>query len=406
MKILVLNSGSSSLKYQIINTDDGQCLVKGLVEKIGMVDSSIKQKRFDGDEIIIKEEIISHATAIARMQQLIIDKKHGVLMSIKEIDAVGHRVVHGGEAFSQSVMIDDRVMDAIEKYSEIAPLHNPYNLRGIQAAKKELPDVPQVAVFDTAFHQTLPEHAYVYPIPYVFYDKHKIRKYGFHGTSHYYVSRRAAEICKMDIEELNIITCHIGNGASITAVQKGKSIETSLGFSTIAGVMMGTRSGNMDPDVILKIMDKEDLTVDQAESLLTKHSGLLGVSGISSDMREIVKAASNDNKRAKLALKMFSYRIRNYIASYAAVLGGPDIIVFTAGIGENVPLIRKNALEGLEFMGIELDDEKNEKTLGTEGFISTEQSRVDVIVIPTNEELVIANDTERIVNGAIDKSAL
>lgn len=405
MKILVLNSGSSSLKYQIINTDDGQCLVKGLVEKIGMVDSSIKQKRFDGDEIIIKEEIISHATAIARMQQLIIDKKHGVLMSIKEINAVGHRVVHGGEAFSQSVMIDDRVMDAIEKYSEIAPLHNPYNLRGIQAAKKELPDVPQVAVFDTAFHQTLPEHAYVYPIPYVFYDKHKIRKYGFHGTSHYYVSRRAAEICKMDIEELNIITCHIGNGASITAVQKGKSIETSLGFSTIAGVMMGTRSGNMDPDVILKIMDKEDLTVDQAESLLTKHSGLLGVSGISSDMREIVKAASNDNKRAKLALKMFSYRIRNYIASYAAVLGGPDIIVFTAGIGENVPIIRKNALEGLEFMGIELDDEKNEKTLGTEGFISTEQSRVDVIVIPTNEELVIANDTERIVNDAIDKSA-
>lgn len=399
MKILVLNSGSSSLKYQIINTDDGQCMVKGLVEKIGMVDSSIKQKRFDGDEIVIKGEIISHTTAIAQMQQLIMDKKHGVLMSIKEIDAVGHRVVHGGEKFSQSVLIDDKVMEAIEQYAEIAPLHNPYNLKGIHAAKKELPDVPQVAVFDTAFHQTLPEHAYIYPIPYLFYDKHKIRKYGFHGTSHYYVSQRAAQITGQSVEKLNIITCHIGNGASIAAVQNGKSIDTSLGFSTIAGVMMGTRSGNLDPDVILKIMDKEDLTIAQAESLLTKHSGLLGVSGISSDMREIIKAASNDNKRAKLALKMFSYKIRNYIASYAAVLGGPDIIVFTAGIGENVPLMRKHALKGLEFMGIELDNEKNDNTIGIEGHISTEQSRVQVIVVPTNEELVIANDTERIVQS-------
>ncbi len=396
MKILVLNSGSSSLKYQIIDTEKEECLVKGLAEKIGMVDSSIKQKRFDGDEIIVQQEIISHTKAIAQMQNLILDKKHGVLMSINEIDAVGHRVVHGGEKFSASVLIDDTVIDAIEEYSEIAPLHNPYNLKGIYAAMKELPDVPQVAVFDTAFHQSLPEHAYIYPIPYIFYEKHKIRKYGFHGTSHYFVSRRGAEIFGMDIKDTKIITCHIGNGASIAAVEGGRSIDTSLGFSTIAGVMMGTRSGNLDPDVILKIMDKEDLTIEQAESLLTKHSGLMGVSGISSDMREVIKASENNNKRAKLAIKMFAYRIRNYIASYAAVLGGPQMIIFTAGIGENVPLIRELSLEGLEFMGIKLDKEKNEQVRGTEDVISTDDSPVKIYVIPTNEELVIAKDTERI----------
>ena len=335
MKILVINSGSSSLKYQIIDTNGEKCLVRGLVDKIGVVDSSIKQKRFDGEEIVINKEIISHTKAIAEMHNLVLDKKYGVLMSINEIDAVGHRVVHGGEKFSASVLINYEVIDAIEEYSENAPLHNPFNLRGINASIKELPNVPQIAVFDTAFHQTLPEHAYVFPIPYVFYEKHKIRKYGFHGTSHYYVSKRAAEIMNRNIDDFKVITCHIGNGVSITAIKNGKSIDTSLGFSTIAGVMMGTRSGNLDPDVILKIMDREDLTIEQAESLLTKHSGLLGVSGVSSDMREVVKAADNGNKRANLALQMFSYRIRNYIASYSAVLHGHHAIVFTAGGGEN-----------------------------------------------------------------------
>ena len=403
MKILVINSGSSSLKYQIIDTNGEKCLVRGLVDKIGVVDSSIKQKRFDGEEIVINKEIISHTKAIAEMHNLVLDKKYGVLMSINEIDAVGHRVVHGGEKFSASVLIDDEVIDAIEEYSENAPLHNPFNLRGINASIKELPNVPQIAVFDTAFHQTLPEHAYVFPIPYVFYEKHKIRKYGFHGTSHYYVSKRAAEIMNRNIDDFKVITCHIGNGVSITAIKNGKSIDTSLGFSTIAGVMMGTRSGNLDPDVILKIMDREDLTIEQAESLLTKHSGLLGVSGVSSDMREVVKAADNGNKRANLALQMFSYRIRNYIASYSAVLNGPDAIVFTAGVGENEMHIRKKSLKGMEYMGIELDDERNNNCLGKECIISSENSKVTVIVIPTNEELVIAQDVERIVSNMKNK---
>ncbi|MDY6788199.1 MAG: acetate kinase [candidate division WOR-3 bacterium] len=399
MKILVFNSGSSSLKYQIIDTREDKCLLKGLVEKIGMLDSAIKQTRHDGDTITINKEIISHTKAIAQIQKLIVDKKHGVLMSITEIDAVGHRVVHGGEKYSKSVLIDDEVIDAIEKYSEIAPLHNPYNLKGITAAQKVLPDVPQIAVFDTAFHHTLPPEAYIFPIPYTFYEKHKIRKYGFHGTSHFFVSQKAAEMLKRDINDFNVITCHLGNGASITAVKNGKSIDTTLGFSTIAGIMMGTRSGNFDPDVILKIMDKEDLTIDQAESMLTKHSGLLGVSGISSDMREITKAAENHNERAMLAINMFCYKIKKQIAAYAGALGSVDAIVFTAGIGENVQHVREKCCRGLEFMDAHIDKEKNDACASQQMDISTDQSGVRILVIPTNEELVIAMDVEKIVTN-------
>ena len=400
MKILVLNSGSSSLKYQVIDTSKQDSLVRGLVDRIGMQNSLLKQKRFDNDVVEVSEEIISHSVAIEKVLELIIDKQHGVLMRINEIDAVGHRVVHGGEKFSRSVLINDRVIKAIEEYSEIAPLHNPYNLRGINAAIRALPDVPQVAVFDTAFHSTLPEEAYMYPIPYVFYEKYKIRRYGFHGTSHYYVSKRAAEILGRNPADFSVITCHLGNGASVTAVKNGKSIETSLGFSTIAGVMMGTRCGDFDPAVILNIMEKEDLTIEQAVSLLTKHSGLLGVSGVSSDMREVQNAAKNGNKKAQLALKMFSYIIKKYIGSYSAVLGGADAIVFTAGIGENVANVREWAVDNLGYMGVEIDKEKNDSCIGKEMIVSKDSSKVKIIVIPTNEELVIAEDVVKVMEEA------
>ncbi|MGE3062470.1 MAG: acetate/propionate family kinase [bacterium] len=397
MKILVLNSGSSSLKYQVIDTSKQDSLVRGLVDRIGMPNSILKQKRFDGDVVEVQEEIISHSVAIEKVLELIMDKQHGVLMRINEINAVGHRVVHGGEKFSRSVLINDRVIKAIEEYSDIAPLHNPYNLRGINASIRALPNVPQVAVFDTAFHATLPEEAFVYPIPYVFYEKYKIRRYGFHGTSHYFVSRRAAEILNRNTNDFSVITCHLGNGASVTAVKNGKSIETSLGFSTIAGVMMGTRCGDFDPAVILNIMEKEDLTIEQAVSLLTKHSGLLGVSGVSSDMREVQNAAKNGNNRAQLALKMFSYIIKKFIGSYSAVLGGADAIVFTAGIGENVPNVREWSVENLGYMGIEMDKEKNDSCIGKEMIVSTDSSKVKILVIPTNEELVIAEDVVKVV---------
>ncbi len=397
MKVLVLNSGSSSLKYQIIDTSSGESLIRGLVDRIGLNLSIIKQKRYDGNVYEVEKEIISHSVAIEMVLKLIVDKQHGVLMSIGEIDAVGHRVVHGGEKFSRSVLIDDNVIKAIEEYSEIAPLHNPYNLRGINAAMKALPSVPQVAVFDTAFHQTLPEIAYIFPIPYIFYEKYKIRRYGFHGTSHYYVSKRSCEILSRNINDFSVITCHLGNGSSISAVKNGKSIETSLGFSTIAGVMMGTRSGDFDPYVILKIMEKEELTIDQAVSLLTKHSGLLGVSGVSSDMREIKNASKNGNRRAELAFKMFCYTIKKFIGAYSAVLEGPDAIVFTAGIGENDPDVRELSLSGMEYMGIKIDKVKNNSCFGKEMVISTDDSKVKVLVIPTNEELVIAEDVVKII---------
>jgi acetate kinase len=403
MKVLVLNSGSSSLKYQIIDTSTGDSLLRGLVDRIGMTKSVIKQKRFDGDVYELEDEIISHSVAIENVLKLIVDKQHGVLMSINEIDAVGHRVVHGGEKFSRSVLINDRVIKAIEEYSEIAPLHNPYNLRGINAAIKALPKVPQVAVFDTAFHQSLPEVAYIYPIPYVFYEKYKIRRYGFHGTSHYYVSKRSCEILDRNINDFSVITCHLGNGCSISAVKNGRSIDTSLGFSTIAGVMMGTRCGDFDPAVILNIMEKEELTIEQATSLLTKHSGLLGVSGVSSDMREVKNAAKNGNKRAELAFQIFCYIVKKFIGAYSVVLEGPDAIVFTAGIGENDPDVRELSLKGMEFMGVKVDREKNHSCIGKEMVISTDDSKVKVLVIPTNEELVIAEDVVKVLEEIEDE---
>ncbi|MEO0237158.1 MAG: acetate kinase [candidate division WOR-3 bacterium] len=403
MKVLVLNSGSSSLKYQIIDTSTGDSLLRGLVDRIGMTSSVIKQKRFDGDVYELEDEIISHSIAIESVLKLIVDKQHGVLMSINEIDAVGHRVVHGGEKFSRSVLINDKVIKAIEEYSEIAPLHNPYNLRGINAAIKALPKVPQVAVFDTAFHQSLPEVAYIYPIPYIFYEKYKIRRYGFHGTSHYYVSKRSCEILERNINNFSVITCHLGNGCSISAVKNGRSIDTSLGFSTIAGVMMGTRCGDFDPAVILNIMEKEELTIEQATSLLTKHSGLLGVSGVSSDMREVKNAAKNGNRRAELAFQMFCYIVKKFIGAYSVVLEGPDAIVFTAGIGENDPDVRELSLKGMEFMGVKVDKEKNHSCIGKEMVISTDDSKVKVLVIPTNEELVIAEDVVKVLEEIEDE---
>lgn len=403
MKVLVLNSGSSSLKYQIIDTSTGDSLLRGLVDRIGMTKSVIKQKRYDGDVYELEDEIISHSVAIENVLKLIVDKQHGVLMSINEIDAVGHRVVHGGEKFSRSVLINDKVIKAIEEYSEIAPLHNPYNLRGINAAIKALPKVPQVAVFDTAFHQSLPEVAYIYPIPYIFYEKYKIRRYGFHGTSHYYVSKRSCEILDRNINDFSVITCHLGNGCSISAVKNGRSIDTSLGFSTIAGVMMGTRCGDFDPAVILNIMEKEELTIEQATSLLTKHSGLLGVSGVSSDMREVKNAAKNGNKRAELAFQMFCYIVKKFIGAYSVVLDGPDAIVFTAGIGENDPDVRELSLKGMDFMGVKVDNEKNHSCIGKEMIISTEDSKVKVLVIPTNEELVIAEDVVKVLEEMEDE---
>ncbi|MEO0233991.1 MAG: acetate kinase [candidate division WOR-3 bacterium] len=403
MKVLVLNSGSSSLKYQIIDTSTGDSLLRGLVDRIGMTSSVIKQKRFDGDVYELEDEIISHSIAIESVLKLIVDKQHGVLMSINEIDAVGHRVVHGGEKFSRSVLINDKVIKAIEEYSEIAPLHNPYNLRGINAAIKALPKVPQVAVFDTAFHQSLPEVAYIYPIPYIFYEKYKIRRYGFHGTSHYYVSKRSCEILDRNINNFSVITCHLGNGCSISAVKNGRSIDTSLGFSTIAGVMMGTRCGDFDPAVILNIMEKEELTIEQATSLLTKHSGLLGVSGVSSDMREVKNAAKNGNRRAELAFQVFCYIVKKFIGAYSVVLEGPDAIVFTAGIGENDPDVRELSLKGMEFMGVKVDKEKNHSCIGKEMVISTDDSKVKVLVIPTNEELVIAEDVVKVLEEIEDE---
>ncbi|MEO0289049.1 MAG: acetate kinase [candidate division WOR-3 bacterium] len=403
MKVLVLNSGSSSLKYQIIDAATGDSLLRGLVDRIGMSSSVIKQKRYDGDVYELEDEIISHSVAIENVLKLIVDKQHGVLMSINEIDAVGHRVVHGGEKFSRSVLINDKVIKAIEEYSEIAPLHNPYNLRGINAAIKALPKVPQVAVFDTAFHQSLPEVAYIYPIPYIFYEKYKIRRYGFHGTSHYYVSKRSCEILDRNINNFSVITCHLGNGCSISAVKNGRSIDTSLGFSTIAGVMMGTRCGDFDPAVILNIMEKEELTLEQATSLLTKHSGLLGVSGVSSDMREVKNAAKNGNKRAELAFQMFCYIVKKFIGAYSVVLEGPDAIVFTAGIGENDPDVRELSLKGMEFMGVKVDKEKNHSCIGKEMVISTDDSKVKVLVIPTNEELVIAEDVVKVLEEIEDE---
>ncbi|MBE7028178.1 MAG: acetate kinase [Ruminococcaceae bacterium] len=394
MKILVLNAGSSSLKYQLIDMDTQAVLAKGLCERIG-IDGILNHSTDACGKLKFEIDMPDHAVAIKAVTDALLSKEHGVISSMGEIGAVGHRVVHGGEYFNSSVVINEDVKKKIEECSALAPLHNPANLTGIRACEKAMPGVPMVAVFDTAFHQTMPSEAFLYPIPYEYYENYKIRKYGFHGTSHYFVSKRAAEIMGKPLEEIKMITLHLGNGSSITAIKDGKSIDTSMGFTPLAGVMMGTRSGLIDPAIIPYIAEKENMTVDEVNDILNKKSGALGISGVSSDFRDIEEAAKGGNKRAQLALDMFEYSVKRYIGLYATVMGGLDAIVFTAGIGENNISLRENLLTGMEFMGITVDSEKN-NVRGKETEITGAGSRVRSFVIPTNEELTIALDTQKL----------
>jgi acetate kinase len=397
MKILVLNCGSSSVKYKLLDMVTNEVLGAGGVEKIGMKGSFLKHIRRDGKKVVLKGEILEHQLAVEYILGVLTSEKHGAIKSLEEINAVGHRVVHGGEKFNSSVLITEEVIHKIVECIDIAPLHNPPNLAGIYAINELLPAVPQVAVFDTAFHQTMPEHAYMYGIPYSLYKKYGIRRYGFHGTSHRYVSKRACEFLGLDYTKTRMITAHIGNGASITAIENGKSVDTSMGFTPIEGLMMGTRSGDVDLGVVTFLMEKEMIGSASVSTLFNKHSGVLGISGISSDMRDIEHAIADGNERAKLALDMYEYRIKKYIGSYAAALGGVDVIVFTGGVGENQTGSREYVCEGLGFMGVKIDNELNAKSHGVEVLLSTPESTVKVVVIPTDEEYMIASDTLEIV---------
>jgi len=400
MKILVLNCGSSSVKYQLVDTETNKALARGTVSRIGMSQSLLLHKPFDYPEVKITKEILDHIVAIENVINLLLSPENGVIKDKSEISAVGHRVVHGGERFSESALITAEVMEMIKECIDIAPLHNPHNIRGINACERILPKIPQVAVFDTAFHQRMPRVAYVYGIPYILYKKYGIRRYGFHGTSHFFVSRRAAELLGKSLLQLKIITCHLGNGASMAAVREGISVDTTMGFTPLEGLLMGTRSGDLDPSIILHVMAREELTLHEANTLLNKHSGMQGISGISSDMKDIIEDCEKGNPSAQLALDVYCYRIKKYIGAYTASMGGLDALVFTAGIGENSPLVREKSCEELKTFGIEIDDQKNEETVGIEGEISSNDSRVKVFAIPTNEELVIASDTRRIVEEA------
>ncbi len=396
MKVLVINAGSSSLKYQLINTDNNDVIAKGLCERIGIEGSKLTHKPAGKAEKVFEEKMTNHADAIKLVLNALLDKECGVISSMSEIEAVGHRVVHGGEYFAGSVIIDDEVKAAIEKCSELAPLHNPANLTGIKACEEVMPGVKQVGVFDTAFHQSMPAKAYIYGLPYSLYEDYKIRKYGFHGTSHKYVAMRAGQMLGKDIKDLKIVTCHLGNGSSVTAVDGGKSVDTSMGFTPLAGTLMGTRSGDIDPAIIPFVMEKKGLNAKEIDKMLNKESGVYGVSGVSSDFRDLDKAASEGNERAKLAREMFVYAIKRYIGYYAAAMGGIDALVFTAGVGENDGVMRKEMTDGLEFMGIKINEEKN-KTRGEEIDISADGARVKTLVIPTNEELMIALETKALV---------
>jgi len=396
MKVIVINCGSSSIKYQLFDMPSEKVIAKGLVDKIGLKGSYIKHTKADNEPVSIEGEILDHQQGIEFLLGIMISKKYGSLKDISDIQAVGHRVVHGAEEFSGSVLIDNDVIEALEKSSELAPLHNPPNLKGIYAMQQLLPDVDQVGVFDTAFHQTMPEHIFLYAIPYVLYERYKIRRYGFHGTSHKFVSARACELLNRDLSTQRIITCHLGNGSSLAAINNGKSYDTSMGMTPTEGLIMGTRTGDLDPGALLYMASKEDTSISYTNILINKFSGLLGISGVSSDMRDLENAAAEGNQRAKLALDMFAYRVKKYIGSYAAALGGVDIIVFTGGIGENDASTRKKILSGLEFMGVKTDPEKA-NVRGKETVISAADSDVKVIVVPTDEELMIARDTFEII---------
>ncbi|MGM1032452.1 MAG: acetate kinase [Bacillota bacterium] len=391
-KVMAINAGSSSLKFQLFEMPSEKVITKGLVERIGLKNSAFTLS-VEGEKVSETVDIPNHEVAVGLLLKKLID--HRIIDSFEEIDGVGHRVVHGGEVFSDSVLITEDVIEEIEKLSELAPLHNPANITGIQAFRRILDDVPAVAVFDTAFHQTMAAGSYLYSLPLEYYEKYGIRKYGFHGTSHKYVSQRAAEMIGRPIEQLRLISCHLGNGASITAIKGGKSIDTSMGFTPLAGVTMGTRSGNIDPALIPYIMEKTGKTADEVLDILNKKSGMLALSGFSSDLRDIQVEADKGNERAELALKVFADRIHKYIGSYSAKMGGVDGIIFTAGIGENSQTIRGRILEGLEFMGVYWDKDLN-RTKGKEAFINTPYSPVKVMVIPTNEEIMIVRDTVKI----------
>ncbi len=396
MKILVINAGSSSLKYQFIDMDSMDVIAKGLCERIG-IDGRLKHTPAGKDTIVLDKDMKNHTDAIGFVIDALTDKEHGVISSMDEISAVGHRVVHGGELFSESVIIDEGVKKSIEECIELAPLHNPANLTGIIACENVIPHAKQVAVFDTAFHQTMPKEAYLYALPYEYYTQHKIRRYGFHGTSHKYVTGRAAELLGKPVEELKLITLHLGNGSSLAAVNGGKSVDTSMGFTPLAGLVMGTRSGDIDPAIVSFIAEKENLSVKEVSDILNKKSGVQGVSGVSSDFRDL-DAAAGENERAKLALDMFSYSLKKFIGQYIAVMNGVDALVFTAGIGENNVELREQIAKELSFFGLSIDTEKN-KIRGKDMDISAPDAKVKTLVIPTNEELMIALDTKRLVEA-------
>ena len=398
MKVLVINAGSSSLKYQLMDTDTRTVLAKGLCERIG-IDGRLTHK-VPAKDLKLEFEIAmpTHAEAIQSVLDALTSAEHGVIRSMSEIDAVGHRVVHGGEKFAASARIDADVMAALEECIPLAPLHNPANITGIKACQAVMPSTPMVAVFDTAFHQTMPAKSYIYALPYEYYEKDKVRRYGFHGTSHRYVSARAAAMLGKPIEELKIITCHLGNGSSVSAIDGGKSVDTSMGFTPLAGLPMGTRSGDLDAGILEYLMKKHGYSIDEMLNILNKKSGVLGISGVSSDFRDLEDAASKGNQQAQLALDSFDYNVKKLIGAYAAAMGGVDAIIFTAGVGENGPDTRANAVAGLEYMGVKLDAEKN-NTRGKEVDVATDDSKVRVLVIPTNEELMIAMDTAAIVKA-------
>ena len=399
MNILVLNCGSSSVKYKLIEIKANEVLAEGGVEKIGLSDAFIKFKLADGTKKIVELDITDHQGAIKAILDTITSDEYGCIKNFEEIDAVGHRVVHGGEKFNKSVLITDEVLAKVKECYDIAPLHNPVNIAGIEAITNILPNVPQVGVFDTAFHQTMPAKSYMYALPYKFYKEDGVRRYGFHGTSHRYVSKRVCEFLGVNYEDQKIITCHVGNGGSITAIDHGKSIDTSMGLTPTEGLIMGTRSGDVDPGALTFIMEKHNLSAKDIQNIINKESGIAGVTEISSDMREIEAADKDGNERAQLGLAMYEQRIIKYVGAYAAEMGGVDIIVFTGGVGENQTGVRENVCKPLGFMGVELDNELNAKIRGTETVISTPESKVKVVVIPTDEEYLIARDTEAIVEG-------
>ena len=396
MNILVINCGSSSLKYQLINSDSEEVLAKGLCERIGIEGGVLTHQPSGKDKIKTEVDMPNHTVAVKLVIDSLVDKENGVISSLDEIDAIGHRIVHGGESFSEATLINDDVIKAIEECNDLAPLHNPANLIGIRSCKEIMPNVPMVAVFDTAFHQTMPKKAYLYGIPYEYYIKHKVRRYGFHGTSHEFVSKRAAEFLGKDINNFKVIVCHLGNGASISAVLNGKCQDTSMGLTPLEGLFMGTRSGDLDPAILQFISNKENISIDEVTTILNKKSGVLGLSEVSSDFRDLGEAAANGNDQAKVTLEAYAYRVAKYIGSYVAAMNGVDAIVFTAGVGENNKEVRQMIGEYLGYLGTGVDPKKND-VRGEEVIISPDNAKVDVVIIPTNEELAIARETVKLV---------